>query len=423
MALPICASSRLGGFASATVLTLVMSPLVHAAPGGATSHVSQELSNGGFAAGKQGWVQNKGTRFSVDPTSGRGQGPGAVLSRRTARGMAMLTDQQQVATGLNPGDKATGSVWLKSGGKRVTGRVVLRFFVDGVLSHRVATKQRLTKRYQKLTVSGVATSPRSRVDIRATFSAAPRTAKGFVDGLALTTTRTAQRTGVPADSREVLLRFDSAARLLSNDGTTSALSIATVTADGGTVRHVAGRTGSEGALRLPAYRTGMAAVRVRSAEGDALNPGAARFEFGADFVIDAVNAGADPDNGNNLIQRGLYHDRSQWKIQLDDNRPSCRVKGSRGALLVAASAAVSPGSWYRVVCARSEDRVTLTVTNLESGTVRTYARSGATGDLRPSSAGVPMSVGGKLTSSGVIVTGAADQFNGVVDNAFLDIAR
>jgi hypothetical protein len=72
------------------------------------------------------------------------------------------------------------------------------------------------------------------------------------------------------------------------------------------------------------------------------------------------------------------------------------------------------------VCERNGSKVTLTVKRL--GTGRTWADSASrkTGKLRPASRSVPFSVGGKLDASGRLVR-SADQFNGRVDNAFVNV--
>src|SRR3954451_6618043 len=74
-----------------------------------------------------------------------------------------------------------------------------------------------------------------------------------------------------------------------------------------------------------------AAVTVLSNEaGDPLSPGTRDFEFGASFSLDTKSEGTTQDNGDNLIQRGLYGDKAQYKIQVDKGHVSCRVKGSSG---------------------------------------------------------------------------------------------
>jgi hypothetical protein len=120
---------------------------------------------------------------------------------------------------------------------------------------------------------------------------------------------------------------------------------------GGTLGEGAGRdgAGSNRAVRFPAHSAATdaprAVVRVVPEGPDALDPGTGRFESGADVVLDATSesgAVGSTDNGDNLVQRGLFDDLSQYKVQLDARRPSCRVKGSAGTVFVTASMSV-PG--------------------------------------------------------------------------------
>ncbi len=50
-----------------------------------------------------------------------------------------------------------------------------------------------------------------------------------------------------------------------------------------------------------------------------------------------------------------------------------------------------------------------------------HRRSGVTGSMTPASRSVPMSVGVKVTNSGALLARASDQFNGRVDDVFLNI--
>ncbi len=198
-----------------------------------------------------------------------------------------------------------------------------------------------------------------------------------------------------------------------------------VTVDRGRVA-AARPTRSGTAMRLPVFNgqtaPPRAVLRVSPAgSDDSLDPGQSRFVFGADFRLDGVSAGSRVDNGDNLVQRGLYDATTQYKIQVDGRRPMCRIKGAAGIVQVASSRTVRPDVWYRVRCLRRPDSVQLTVTELDAkaAAVRSQ-RSGTTGSLTPAAYGVPLSVGGKLTAAGRIAP-STDQFNGVVDNVLLSI--
>jgi hypothetical protein len=226
--------------------------------------------------------------------------------------------------------------------------------------------------------------------------------------------------GAAVAGREMNLKFGTTAKQTNNGRTP--LAVRTVTRNGGRVASTSGPSG--GAVRLPAYQASNAPVAVLAITdtdgADDLAPGTARFTFGADFALDAKSQGSRTDNGNNLVQRGLYGHRMQFKLELDGNRPLCRIKGSGGAVSVKSSRTVAPGVWHRAVCKRSGSRVTLTVKRLSDGVKWATSRSRATGSLRPSSRSVPVSVGGKLNPNGSLAR-SADQFNGKVDNAFVNV--
>jgi hypothetical protein len=185
------------------------------------------------------------------------------------------------------------------------------------------------------------------------------------------------------------------------------------------VEVVAGRDGGK-AVRFPAYTgaaTAPAAVLVVTDEGvGTLDPGDGEFTFGASFQLDEKSSGSAADNGDNLVQRGTFDSPGQFKIQLDHDVPSCRVKGADGEVFVKAGAPVDPGAWYSVSCERSGSDVELTVTSWGDGAGGgTWHASGPTGSIDLES--VPLTVGGKTGPDGTPVA-SADQFNGVVDDVF-----
>ena len=204
----------------------------------------------------------------------------------------------------------------------------------------------------------------------------------------------------------------------------------------GVVSRVPGREGGI-ALRLPAYvgdavpdgrpTQPLAAVAVRPvslAPPHPLDPGEQPFTLGASFQLDALAGGTLLDAGNNLVQRGAFADASQYKLQLDERQPSCRVAGPDGEVLVQADRKVLAGYWYDVTCARTEDGLELGLTEYrDDGTQvsATWAEAGPTGDLSVLDPSVPMAVGGKLTATGRLLRRDTDQFNGMVDDVFLRI--
>jgi hypothetical protein len=177
-------------------------------------------------------------------------------------------------------------------------------------------------------------------------------------------------------------------------------------------------------LRMEPFRPDQpaspAVVVVRPGPGapDRTDPGHHDFAFGADFMLDTETGVSPSDNGDNLVQRGLFGPRPQYKIQLDGGHVSCRVSGAEGAVLVRATDAVVPGQWYRVRCRRVGEVVTLrVVSSLESvREVREYAVSGRTGTLSFGGNTPPFSIGGKVDVDGNVLAGDSDQFNGLVDD-------
>lgn len=199
--------------------------------------------------------------------------------------------------------------------------------------------------------------------------------------------------------------------------------------DGGALRAGPVR-GTRRTMDFPAYSSSSAepraVVRVTPTpnSSDVLAPGWGDFEFGADFRKDEISSGTTVDNGDNVIQRGLWSDPAQYKIEVDNARPACRIKGSAGSVRVRASSSISSSLWYRVRCARVGNTVRLTVVEYRTdGATRVmrYERSGGLGQLVWPKAQTPLSVGGKLAANGAIIRSATDQFNGLVSNPVLII--
>lgn len=231
----------------------------------------------------------------------------------------------------------------------------------------------------------------------------------------------------PAPRGSLVLDFESGPRVgqrveaVSNEGTEQ-LEVVVADAESARIESVEGPDGGQ-AVRFPAYTgaaTAPAAVLVVAAdETGPLSPGERDFELGASFELDPESSGSDADDGDNLLQRGSFSDAGQYKIQLDDGVPSCRVAGDAGVVFVEADEAVDPGVWYAVSCRREGSEVTLTVApyaDREEG--ESWRASGPTGTL--TFGDQPLSVGGKVGSTGAPVA-SADQFNGAVDDVFLRI--
>jgi len=190
---------------------------------------------------------------------------------------------------------------------------------------------------------------------------------------------------------------------------------------GGTLRSVPDPEGGR-ALRFPVFAAlnpkGAVLTATTSSVTDPLAPGVSDFSFGADFNLDEVSEGA-LDNGNNLMQRGLSADPVQYKLQIDQGRASCRVAGEDGEVVVRAEQVIEPKTWYTLTCNRRGEQVTLEL-GIVGGSAEPSIDVGATGGIYLSSE-VPIVLGGKADGAGVVIGGDSDQFNGVIDNAFLEI--
>jgi hypothetical protein len=218
---------------------------------------------------------------------------------------------------------------------------------------------------------------------------------------------------------------------LVNSGS-ARLQIRVAKAYGGVLTRGRSRTGGANrALRTPRHDAAATAPRavikvVDSRGPDNLDPGAANFTFGADVLLDRVSQDVSEgsyDNGDNVVQRGLFGAVSQYKIQLDHEQATCRVHGSAGTVVVTSRRQIVPGTWYRVRCARTGTAVSIAVTSWRADgepLTTSDTASGATGSLRPEAQSVPLTVGGKLTSSGEFVS-STDQLNGRVDNVVVRI--
>jgi hypothetical protein len=238
------------------------------------------------------------------------------------------------------------------------------------------------------------------------------------------------------DPDDVLLRFDngtvnSRITAVANAGT-AVTRQRIVTQNGGFLVARWSRTGRF-AADYPAFdgstRGPRAVVAVTNAGAtDALSPGAASFAFGADVRRDPVSTGTPSDNGNNVVQRGLFGDVAQFKVQLDNGHPLCRVKGDLGVLSVNSRLFLRSNTWYRIICVRqvsvSGDHLALTVAPVRLDGTPGPAVSSSSAVLPVGDTGfsydTPLSVGGKLNPNLTIVA-ASDQFNGWIDNAFLRI--
>src|SRR5215211_2772628 len=125
--------------------------------------------------------------------------------------------------------------------------------------------------------------------------------------------------------RAVLLDFDNEDPL----ATTAAerVSVRSLEVSGGQAVQVHSGNGTS-ALRFPAFSAEREAPRLvlvlnPIGASDLLNPGGQDFSFGADLRLNDASSGKGDDNGDNVLQRGLFSDANQYKLQVDKRVPSC----------------------------------------------------------------------------------------------------
>jgi hypothetical protein len=241
--------------------------------------------------------------------------------------------------------------------------------------------------------------------------------------------------GTPGAARVLHIQFDE--RVGTTGGTFispvnsgyAGLSVSVESIGGGEIVRRARAGADNGAARMPHDSGATDAPRavvavVDQAGSDELDPARRGFTFGADFTLDSRSEATrrgSTDNGDNLVQRGLYNAATQYKLQLDRHRVLCRIRGRAGAVEVTSAARIESGVWYRVRCTRSHRTATLSVTSWTSSGDRTTAMDrarGPTGAVNPYRRSVPLSVGGKLSPDGHIVA-STDQFNGRIDNVVM----
>lgn len=148
------------------------------------------------------------------------------------------------------------------------------------------------------------------------------------------------------------------------------------------------------------------------------NPGPRDFAFGAEVLMYSDEA-SEQDNGDNVMQRGLAADSSQYKLQVDHGVPSCVVAGSDGRLFVKGPR-LQVDVWYALKCARIGDQLVITITNQSDESVVAKAVGGPIGSvsLEPDR---PLSIGRKVTAWGEPVVNQPDQFNGALDSVWVSL--
>ncbi len=231
---------------------------------------------------------------------------------------------------------------------------------------------------------------------------------------------------LPRDSALLLEPYDDAKRI--HQLGTGPVAVSWSRISEGRAEPIAGPQGTSG-LDMPAFTTDgvypRAVLVVRNATAhDSFSPGTADFMWGADFQLDAVSTAPDgPDNGDNLLQRGLWGQSAEYKAEADLRRASCAVHGTEGTLLVRAKMDAEPGKWYRMRCYRGSDGLTVTVQELGASGWGPEIEAHVSGPVGAVTypASMPISIGGKITPNGELIRSATDQFNGWIANPVIRI--
>lgn len=155
---------------------------------------------------------------------------------------------------------------------------------------------------------------------------------------------------------------------------------------------------------------------------EAIVPKDEDFTFGVDVMLPAAATQTRRDDGDNLVQRGLYGAGGQFKLQLDDGRPSCRVEGELGEAFVHVGFDLEVGQWYRLRCEKSRQRLSLFVSELEGSEPTLWQEESAWAVIGSVTSRAPLSVGGKVNAEESPVLDSPDQFNGVLDNVIVQVA-
>ncbi|HWH01527.1 MAG TPA: LamG-like jellyroll fold domain-containing protein [Pilimelia sp.] len=160
------------------------------------------------------------------------------------------------------------------------------------------------------------------------------------------------------------------------------------------------------AVKFPAAGAGKAVLEVPHAAH--LNPGTADFTITALVKISSAEL-----SSANIVQKGLFATpEGQWKLQVENGRPSCRIGGLRDGVLVSAMAtwptSVADTGWKFLSCKRRGATLSISVDN-------------ATPVNAPESAAMHVANTVKV-SIGARGTGTSnDQFHGALDNVVFSV--
>jgi hypothetical protein len=192
------------------------------------------------------------------------------------------------------------------------------------------------------------------------------------------------------------------------DGSGNGHDLRVLSIGGGAVRPVAHGPGT--ALAFPGRCTDDVCphVALQSRTTADLNPGTRDLAFGADVLL----APGQTSPGQNVLQKGYSRANSQYKLQIDGaaGHPSCvLVDVERPTIrMVRSAVSTADGRWHRLRCERSGGRLEIYVDDVRRGWTRVPESLSISNDR-------PLSIGAK---------GAYrdnDQFNGILDNVWVEI--
>ncbi len=160
---------------------------------------------------------------------------------------------------------------------------------------------------------------------------------------------------------------------------------------------VMGATGYRWAFVSPTAPPAKPERLVQVANHSSLNPGTGNYTVTIRYRT--------TQHFGNMVQKGQAGSSGYWKIENPNGRIKCLMKGSSKSASVQSPAVLSDGNWHTAVCARTSNKLTLSV---DGQVVKT-----ASGSLGTISNSRPITVAGKLQCDQITTT--CDYYTGDID--------